>query len=717
MEIEKFFFPQSVAIFGVSDSPGNLGKEIVGNLNRFGFEGRVYGLGRREMEVESVRVYTDLDRVPEIPDLAVLLVPASAISAALESCGAKGVRHVVIETGGFSEFGEERKSLEGEILEIAGKWNIACMGPNCIGVTNMENGLCMPFVPFQPNEVVKGKNSFIAQSGGLVHEMVRRCDVENVGLNKLTSIGNKLMLDESDVLQFLAGDAGTETIGMYLEDIRDGRRLMSLASGTGKPVIVLKGNASPAGREIASFHTAALLGDEAVTEAAFRQAGIHQVADMQEIVDCFKIFDLPAMKGPNLAVISRSGGQTVLLADEAYRHGFPLAKLSPTLFGLIAERAKAGVIRSTNPIDLGDVFDEVFYLEVLGEVLKEEGVDGVVFFFDYPLENCSRAVEIIKGVERLCRLHQKPVVFCLIPDRESWFEIRYASTFPFFTEPRRAFAALRRSLDHYRRSAAGRQGSFSIKEASGAPSTSKAPPASGHPVSPSEARYASAHEAFSLMETYGVPVVEYELVHNVAQAIAATGRLGYPVVLKRIVPFILHKTDVGAVRLAIRSDEELGQAFKEMEGDLYLVQKMAPEGIETIIGGKRDDQFGPVIMFGLGGVLVEVLKDVTMRVAPIDETVAARMIDEIKGAPLFRGVRGTAPSDVPGLVKALVDVSRLLAEHQEIKSLDINPFRVLEQGQGCLSLDVKMELLDGRLPGASRHRRPGRDSDSRKTAS
>ena len=231
-DIEKMFFPESVVICGVSEGPGNLGREILKNLNRFAFAGRVYGLGRIAMELEGVRVFTDLEEIPGIPELAVILVPAGAVAALLDACGRTGIRRVVIQTGGFSELGAEGKGMEDEIRRVARERDMTCMGPNCVGIVNMENGLCLPFFAFSPAEVTRGANSFISQSGGLVHEMTRRCLAEHVGLGKLVSIGNKLMVDGNDILEFLIRDPETGAVGMYLEDAKNGRRLMELASGT-----------------------------------------------------------------------------------------------------------------------------------------------------------------------------------------------------------------------------------------------------------------------------------------------------------------------------------------------------------------------------------------------------------------------------------------------------------------------------------------------------
>jgi acetyltransferase len=698
-DIEKIFSPDSVVICGVSDGPANLGREIVKNLNRFAYPGRVYGLGRIAMEIEGRRVYADLKDLPEIPELAVILVPAGAVVGLLDACGRVGIRRVVIETGGFSEFGAERKGMEDEIRRVAAERDMTCMGPNCIGVINMETGLCLPFVGFSPAEIVKGANSFVSQSGGLVHELTRRCLAENVGVSKLTSIGNKLMADENDILDFLIRDPETGVIGIYLEDVKNGRRLIDLASSTEKPVIVLKGNTSPMSMEVASFHTAALLGDEGVLQAALQQAGIQRVASLREMVDCFKIFSLPPMKGPNLVVMSRSGGQAVTLADEAYRQGFTLPALPPAFAGRIREEAKAGVIRNTNPLDLGDVFNDLFYLEVAEMALKEPTVDGLLFFYDYPFDKPG-AFDIIAGVERLSHAYEKPVVLCMVPDRTDWFALKYFSSFPWFSEPEHAVSALRRSLAHYRKKTEAPAKRVAALPVEGALSPDnerselsgearRAVPGEGA-LSPNNC-IASTAETLSLMRAYGVPVVRHELVRNRAEGIEAAHRIGYPVVLKSAEPFILHKTEAGAVRLRIGCDEELGKAFDAVEAEVYLLQAMACDGVETIIGAKRDPEFGPVIMFGLGGIFVEVLKDVTVRVAPIEEADARAMIGEIKGAALLAGARGTKPADREALVRTLVGVSKLLVDHAEILSLDINPFRVFAEGEGGAALDVKIE--------------------------
>ncbi len=685
-DLTKLFFPESVVVCGVSDRPGNLGVEVLKNLDRFAFSGRIYGLGRKATEIARVRVYEGLSQLPETPDLAVILVPARAVPELLQSCGRAGVRAVVIETGGFSEFGADGKRMEEEIGRIASEYGITCMGPNCVGIINKENGLCLPFVAFDGASMRKGRNSFISQSGGLIHEMMRRCLAEHVGLSKLVSIGNKLMVDGNDVLDFFLRDQDTGVVGMYLEDAKSGRRLMELASKSEKPVIALKGNTSPTSREIASFHTAALLGDEGVLRAAFRQAGIHQVLSLQEMVDCFKIFSLPPMKGPNLLAVTHSGGQAVILADEAHRRGFVLPPLPPVLARRVREESKAGVVRSTNPLDLGDVFNDAFFLEVIEMAMKEPGIDGIVFFYDYPF-NLKGTFEVAAGLERPSLEYGKPIVFCMVPDKRDWFARKEASPLPWFCDPAAGLAALRHSLTHYRKKAGPRR-VRSFEPLNGTTTIDAS----------SSSRALSPSETFSLMRAYGVPLVSQAVATSRKEGLEAAHRMGYPIAVKAAEPFILHKTETGAVRLGIDSDEELRAAFDAIAADVYLLQAMAADGVETIIGAKRDAEFGPVVMFGLGGIFAEVLKDVTVRAAPIDEEEAREMIAEIRGAALLNGARGSAPADKEVLVRALVGVSRLFVDREDLLDLDINPFRVFAEGRGAAALDVKIACT---LPKAS----------------
>ena len=679
--MKTMFFPGSVAVFGVSDAPANLARVIVENMDRFKFPGTVYLVGGKAGSLDGRRIYSDASEIPEVPDVAIFLVPARGLAAAIDACGEKGIRRIVIETGGFSEFGDDRRSLEEEVLAIAGKWGMEVMGPNCVGIINVENGLVMPFYPVHPEELKQGPISIISQSGGIIHDLMMLCHMENIGLCKLASIGNKLMLDESAFLEYCAADPGTAMIGLYLEDIRDGRRFMDLAAAAEKPVILLKSNRSPEGREVARLHTAALAGDDRIVDEAMRQAGVHRVNGLKEMVDCFKIFSLPLPKGPRLAIMARSGGHAVLATDSAHRHGFKLAPFSDRLLGMLSEKTRAGVIKRGNPIDLGDIFDIDLYLEIAEMAVREEGVDGVLIAHSYaPGDDASLTRKFIRSSSALTAAYGKPVVFCTIGHKVDWFDLRNVADLPVFGNVDDALASLSLSLEHYRnRTAKPRPSRFA----------SSGRRAAAQPrLSPG---FTPIEDVFGLLKAYGLAAADHRIVEGIEDGLEGARSIGYPVALKSAAPGMLHKTEEGAVILDIRDDAALGKAIGRIKTGPFLLQKMAPPGCEVILGGRTDPVFGPVVLCGLGGIFAEAYDDVAIRVAPVDAETAGAMVDEIKGGRILKGFRRKGSYDVKYLIASIVNISRLLLEHPEIRSLDINPLILMDEGRGGLVVDAKAE--------------------------
>ncbi|MBT8489414.1 MAG: CoA-binding protein, partial [Deltaproteobacteria bacterium] len=434
--MHTLFYPKSVMVVGVSSDQFNLGKQIVDNLDRFGFQGPVYPVGHEGGELNGRKISRRIEDVDAVPDLAVFLIPARYIPDALDVCGEKGIRYAVIESAGFNEYGGVGTDLKQKVLNVAGKWGIRFVGPNCISIINLENGMTLPFVPLDPSMTKKGHVSLASQSGGVIFDSIRLFDFENIGFDKLISMGNKLNLNENDYLDFLVSDQGTHIIGLYLEGISDGRALMNHAFQTEKPILVLKANTNASSSAVARFHTAALAGDDQVADAAMRQAGLLRVQNLQELMDCFKIFSLPVMKGSRLAVLCRSGGQAVLFADATHRHDFQLAQLSDGFFEMVRKETRAGVIRMTNPLDLGDVFDVNIHIGIMEKALREEEVDGLVFGHLYVSEMELEATEkLIKAARSLSLKYGKPVVFAMISEREQWFRMKHIADFPVYYEP------------------------------------------------------------------------------------------------------------------------------------------------------------------------------------------------------------------------------------------------------------------------------------------
>lgn len=676
--MEKFFYPESIAVFGVSDTPSNLARVIVENLVRFGFHGEVYPVGARSGIVAGISIMKDLDSIAGAPDLAVILVPARHAPEAVDMCGKKGIRNVILESGGFSEFSGDRLGLEGKILKTAERYGMKIIGPNCFGVVNLEAGVILPFFIIDPEYMKKGAASLISQSGGVFYDTCMLCSVEKVGLRKLVSIGNKLMTDENDILEYILTDNGTRVAGLYLENFSDGRRLMGLAASGPKPVAILKANRSPSSGEIAKFHTTALAGDDDVAEAALRQAGIIRVTNIQEMVDCFKIFGMPVLKGKKLALISRSGGHGVLCADAAKRYGFDFSDFSDDFLAGIRAK-KLNVIAATNPLDIGDVYDLDEYCPILEMALKEGNVDGIAFVITYSSETDGTKVRnFLRFASGVIPKYDKPVALCIVTNRSEWFVIKEAADIPVFTDVDQAIKALSWSLRHYE---AKQKKDLSFK----CPGRIRCDDRAGRRLLDSDA-------CFSMLERSGLPITPYALAANGEELLAAAGRLGYPVALKLADSSLLHKSEAKGVHLDIQSGTELLTVFGQMGSVRCVVQKMAASGHEIMIGGRYDYEFGPVIICGFGGIYVEVMGDRSIRVAPVDEATARAMVDELKGAAMLKGARGSKRADISALTGVIARVSQLLVENPHITNLDINPVIVGEEGKGCIIVDAKVEI-------------------------
>lgn len=679
--MRTFFSPHSIAVFGASDKPANLARRIVDNLRRFGFRGGIYPVGPGGGSLDGLPIYATIDDVPATPELAVVLVPAAHIPGILEACGRKGVQRVIIETGGFTELDADNRGLEERIVAIAAAYGIRFIGPNCFGVINMEEGVVVPFFVIDPSYLKTGCASLISQSGGIVYDTCMVCSVENVGLNKLVSVGNKLNCNENDFLEFLIRDAGTGTIGMYLENFSDGRRFMDLALGTDKPIVMLKANRGERSREIAHFHTTALAGDDAVTEAAMAQAGVHRVRSFRQMTEYFKIFELPLLKGERLALVTRSGGHGVLSADAVQRYGFTLAEFPGHVIAAIKEK-KANVIRATNPLDIGDLYDLNVYSDIMAMMLREPGIDGVVFIVTYSSESESAQVEeFIRRTGDMIGRYGKPAVLCVSSNRDRWLAMKQAGDVPVFADVDDAMHALTRSFAHYR---------FQAAKAAAAARTGYG--GTARPVAAgSAATIMDVEETWQLLGRYNLPVAEYAVVDDTDTAVTAAGRIGYPVVLKAVSPHILHKTEAGAVALDLKDEAALRAAAKGMHAGCYLVQRMAEPGHEVIVGGKQDNEFGPVVLFGLGGIFTEVLADTVLRVAPIGAGEARTMIAAIRGAAVLRGHRGRQPADTEKLAQVLVATARLLTENPSIRRIEMNPVIVHAAGSGYTVVDARVE--------------------------
>jgi len=687
--MDKLFYPKSVVVIGVSERPDNLARIIVEDLFEFQFNGEIFLAGKKQGILFGRRIHTSIDDLREGIDVAVILTPALAVPEILEACGRKKIRWAIVESGGFREFSEEGARLEEKVLRIAKKWGIRVVGPNGIGLINLENGFVVPFVRLKQEAVNKGKVSVIAQSGGVTIAYFNLFASANVGIAKMVSMGNKLDLNEIDYLKYLVQDPQTEIIGLYLEGLERGRELMEIARSTSKPIILHKANIGEGSHHIAKLHTAALANDDRVVDAALRQSDIVRARDFRFFASAVKILSLPPMKGNSLAVLSRSGGVAIIAADSAERYGFKLFPLAKNFTRRIQSYFRAKVIQPTNPLDLGDLFDFDLYTKILDQVLRIKGVDGILFQHGSAGEEKEPSRRLIHAVKELSFHHKKPVALCYFTEEEESAFIKKTFDYPIFTEPSEALGALAVSREYYRKQNVLKEKPITFR-------VDRDRVKSLLQKAQEERRDLLLTEAFEVLQAYGIPVADYHAVAQKEDLRKAMNKIGFPVALKIISPEISHKSDVGGVALHINGELEAEEAYDKMKklakgpSSGLLVQKMVPDGKEVILGTKHDPSFGPVLLFGLGGIYVEIFKEISLRVAPINRSEAEEMISELKTSAILKGARGGKPLDTKALVENLLRLSQLVTDFQEIEGIDINPLKVLEKG--AIAVDCRIVL-------------------------
>ena len=694
--LEPFFNPRAVAVLGVSERPTNLAGNIVQNLQTWGYQGDIFPVGRSGGTVHGLRVLTSVDQLPRQVDLACVLTPATAVPTLVEDLGRRGVRAVNIQSSGFSELSEGGEAMAARVLDAARATGVRIIGPNCLGTIDTTHGLCTPFSPMRP--LGPGPITVISQSGGVMFSYLRDLLDENLGLSKAVSFGNKLDVDEVDLLRHLASDTTTRVICIYLEDIRQGRALMEAAAACGKPVVLHKSNRSPLAHGIAASHTASLMSDHAVVQCAARQAGIVTVDSTPEALTSVKALLMPPLRGRRIAVVSRSGGHAVIAADACQRHGFTLPPFPRDMLDDLRQQVRAGVTRMGNPLDLGDLWEMEAYEQILQRVAQLDGVDGVVYLFvAISSVDTSAFVKLTELVARISRRVQKPISFCFMSWRDNLRQVgrqaqeHLQQAYPVFAEVEEAVDALGVLWQQERM----RSGASSARRGAAnlARGAEGAPQATGRPL--------SMGRCLELLSQHEVPMVDTKVARGADGAAAAAEELGFPVALKLLSPRVLHKTDAGGVALELGSGEELRQACARLiasasaahPGDLQLegfaVQAMARPGLEVVVGFRRDPAFGPVVLVGLGGTLVEVLADTALRVAPVTHTQALEMLDELSGHKLFYGLRGAAALDRQALARLVSRVSELAVAEEEVAELELNPVVVHDQGLGCVAVDVR----------------------------
>jgi acetyltransferase len=693
--MEKFFYARSVAVVGVSEDPSNLAQGIVNNLLEFGYQGKIFLVGRRPGTTFGLPIFPGLADLPQPVDLAAILTPAPSVPGLVAECGRLGISRVVVESGGFSELGEAGRALEDEIRALLKKYSLRLVGPNGLGLVNNEIGLALPFSHMRPKPR-RGNISILAQSGGVGMHLLAWMGREGLGLNKFLSLGNKLDVGENEVLDYLLRDPGTAAIYLYLEGMQDGRELLLRAQGSAKPIFLHQPNVGPETAAIARSHTASLSSDETVLDAACRQGGILRVRSQGEFLVGAKMAGQPMVRGSRLVVLSRSGGEAVITAYACRQWGFELPPLSPRLVHLIQERARSGVIRPTNPIDLGDIFDFSVYSEVVAALCRDPEVDAVLLNYG-PLGEAERddARKAVRAIIATARKAEKPLAISVVCTLDEEDYLRETLNFPVFHFPGEAVRALA-----YSRFFAHRP---EINLFDTPPPRFKPAELAAILAPDRAADFLSLPRALSFTAALGLAVAPWRSAADPGKARAAAAALGFPVCLKLAAPSLVHKTEVGGVLLDLTDEEAVTAGFARLAslarehlppGEPWevVVMSQVAGGREVLLGARRDHSFGPVVVFGAGGIETEVLEDVALRLAPINAAEARQMIAETRIGRGLAGIRGLPPADLKALSRALTALSQVMVQFPQVQEVDLNPVRTFPGQPGLLALDARVRV-------------------------
>lgn len=692
--MEKFFYPRSMVVIGASVTKMNLGHIIVLNNRQNGYHGNIYGVSREKGDIAGSPVYDSVDKIPEVPDVAIIISPAHTVPDFMEACGKKGIKYIVIESGGFSEYSEGQQNLEKKVLDIADRYGIRFIGPNCIGTVNFDIKMMMPF-GFFPRTPSGGRVAMIVQSGGVGGSYLGEFGDNAIIPGKFASIGNKLQIDEVDVLDYLLNDDKTEMITLYLEGFKRGRAFFDLALRSDKPIIIHKSNRSSLTAKIAQSHTTALSADDSVVDGAFRQAAVIRVEDDIEFINSVKIIRLPLMKSRRVAVLSRSGGHAVMSADACAKFGFSLVDFPPDFIEKLKTIYNTRVIAHQNPLDLGEIFDYTIFTKILEEALKLPDVDGVLFNHLYTSTyEAEMSRDFLGSVGRLVQQYQKPVAMTMVTDANEQMTVSKTQEYPIFTTPLMAAKALHVSASYYEEKSARNARGGHVQSSIDLSVIDKI-----KNLCRAEKRIPLTNEALQIVEAAGIRCVAGVKVKSAKEA--GNVELDFPVAVKLLSRDASHKSDVGGVKLHIQNHKKLALAISGMKKtfrtitpqptiDGFLIQKMAEDGVECFVGGRQDPVFGPIVIAGLGGIFLEIFKDTSIRLAPVTKNEALDMLKTLRGYPVLQGARGKMKSDIEAFADIICRVSNLLAKAQDIAEIDLNPVIVHEAGKGVSIVDCRV---------------------------
>ena len=695
--IEGMLRPGSVAVVGASATPGKIGYTVLDNIIKGGYPGKVYPINPGEQEILGLKTYPTVNDVKDSIDAAIITIPAKFVPGITAECGKKGIKGLIIITSGFSEVGN--RPLEEEVVKIAKQYNMRILGPNIVGILSNSDKLNGSFAPFLP---LPGKASLVSQSGALLIALDAATFTRRVGFDKLISIGNMSDIDIADMISWLDDDPNTSCISLYVEGFRDGRRFIDECLNAKKPIIALKAGTSAHGAAAAASHTGSLAGAAKVYGAAFQQGGVIQARDLNDLFNRTQALSLqPPMKGDHLLIITNGGGVGVLATDAAEKYGLPL-QFAPADVQAELKKHMPEFGSAKNPVDLTGMAGVEWYTDSVRYAFAHPWVDGLAVLY------CETAMtnpdEIARGLKKAIDesgVKDKPVTISFVGGERSEKAMQWLveQGIPAYGAPDIAINTIASLREYALMHTGGKDGLHPVKAGA-----KEAAMKLINDARKNQRPALTEIEAKGVFEAYGLPVAKTYLAKSEDEAVEFAKKQGFPIVMKIVSPDILHKSDAGGVKVNIKDEAGVREWYqtitknaKKFKSDAKIdgiaIQEMAPNGTEVIMGSVNDATFGPTVMFGLGGIFVKVLKDVTFRVAPISENQAGQMLNEIKGAPLLAGVRGETPRDKKALASTLALYSTMIEDlKEEISESDANPVMVYEEGKGLKVVDARIIL-------------------------
>ncbi|MEK6976499.1 MAG: acetate--CoA ligase family protein [Candidatus Thermoplasmatota archaeon] len=689
--LDAVFSPRSVAVVGASPDPASVGHRLLASIRSHGFIGPLYPIHPRAKDIAGLPAFATVTDVPGPIDLAVVAVPASAVLQVAQQCAVKGVRALVVVTAGFREAGAEGADAERRLGELARASGMRIVGPNCLGVVNADPAAPLHAI-FSDTPAHGGPVALMTQSGALGIALLERAHRLGLGIGRFASMGNKVDVSGNDLLLHWESDPGVRVVLMHLESVGNPRNFVRIARRVmaTKPILLVKGGRTAAGAKAAGSHTGAMMDADTLVDAMVQQAGVVRVGTVEELFDAALALSLqPLPKTGHVAIVTNSGGPAILLADALPAGGLELATLSPATLEACRARLPHGAAIA-NPLDMLAGASPATLTACLADLLSDPGVGSVVAMVtplspdDQPWAQAILAARAASPGKTLVA-----VLFGRDPS-SAGFQALVSGGVPAYTFPENAAQAL-----------AAMQRLARARATPGEPSPAPSKPPTSRPA---RAGWLPAEEALKEVAALGASPPESRLCPDVASAAGAAQALGFPVAVKVQATGLVHKTEAGAVRLGLRSVDDVARegraawASVQAAGHVptgVLVQRMAPEGLDLLVGVVRDAKFGPVVSVGLGGIYTEVLRDVATRLAPVSPQEAERMLASLRCAPLLRGVRGEPPRDTAALRDFIVALAQLACDDAGIAELEVNPLRVLAQGKGLVAIDARLRVGEG----------------------